>query len=89
MAMNGTLLGDAMYAASGVASDPNLSAAEKSQIQTAYQNIYGVSIVTHITTLAQLAGLVVTVASVTGVTPGPGASGPGTGTAIGAPGSIT
>ena len=89
MAMNGTVLGDAMYAAAGIASDPNLSTDEKNQIRTAYANIYGISIVSHITSLAQLSGLIVTVASVSGVTPGGGASGPGTGTAIGNPGSIT
>lgn len=44
--------------------------------------------VEHITTLAQVNGIVVTVASVTGVTPGPGVSGPGVGSGSAPPGSI-
>ena len=89
MVMNATILGNAMYAASGIASDEILEDGEKQKILDFFIDIYGTSIVDHITSLAQLSGLVVAVASVSAVTPGSGASGPGTGTATGAPGSIT
>lgn len=66
MAMNGSALGTQIATALGVAADPVAVAA--------WQSIAN-AIVTHITTNA-----VVTVASVSGVTPGPGVSGPGAGT---------
>lgn len=48
-----------------------------------------VTVVEHISTLAQVTGVQVSVASVSGVTTGAGASGPGTGTGTAPPGSIS
>lgn len=46
-------------------------------------------VVSHISTNAQISGVNVTVASVSGVTPGGGVSGPGSGTGTAGPGSIS
>lgn len=75
MALNGIVLGDAILAAidSAVASH---QAADATQRQAIWRAV-GTAIVTHITTQATVT---VAVASVGGVTPGVGASGPGAGT---------
>lgn len=74
MAMNGVVLGDAILAAidSAVAAHGEASAAQRTAIWRAIGN----AIVTHV----QGATVTVTVASVSGVTTGPGVSGPGSGT---------
>ena len=69
MALNGTVLGDAMKAAVDV------QAAIDPEDRTALFRAMGSAIVTHITTSG-----VVVVTNVTLVTPGVGSSGPGTGT---------
>lgn len=78
MAMNGTILGDAMMAAvdGAVIAHPTANADQRKAIWRAL----GDAIVTHV----QGATVTVTVTSVSGVTTGPGVSGPGTGS-----GSIT
>ena len=74
MALNGTVLGDAMLAAIDAAVASH--AAASSEQRVAIWRGIGAAIVTHITTQATVT---VTVASVGGVQPGPGVSGPGTG----------
>lgn len=83
MAMNGTLLGNQIVAAidAAVASNPTANAAQRNAIWQAI----GTAIVAHITANAVVN---VTVASVSGVTPGVGVSGPGVGVGT-APGAIT
>ena len=76
MAMNS----DAMGAAVAAAVDA-LSEAEKKDLPTVWKTICG-EIVDHITANAAVA-TTVTVASVSGVTTGPGVSGPGAGTGTG------
>ena len=75
MALNGVVLGDAMLAAidAAVAATPSAGTAQRQAIWRAV----GTAIVAHITTQATVA---VTGASVAGVTPGAGVSGPGAGT---------
>lgn len=76
MALNGVILGDAIVAAidSAVAAHGSAGDAQRSAIWRAV----GQAIVAHI----QTATITVTVASVAGVVPGPGVSGPGAGTGV-------
>jgi hypothetical protein len=78
MAMDGELLGAALMQAidDAVAVHPTAGTAQRTEI---WKKI-GIAIVTHV----RLATVTVTVASVSGVTPGGGVSGPGTGS-----GSVT
>ncbi len=74
MAMNGTTLGDAIYAAVKAHLSWSPAGADDTKAQQFFR-IIGQQIVTHISSNA-----VVAVASVSGVTSGGSASGPGTGT---------
>ena len=78
MAMNGTVLGTALRVAIDDAVRANRTANEAQRV--AIWNAIGDAIVTHV----RLATVSVTVTSVSGVTTGPGVSGPGAGS-----GSIT
>lgn len=73
MALNGNTMGT-QVANAIIALDPGMTQAQKDQLTTSWQSICA-AIVTHITGNAQ-----VVVTSVSGVTTGPGVSGPGTGT---------
>jgi len=79
MAMDATILGELMKANIDALSDD--AKKDRSQVFKALAD----AVITHIQTAAQISGIVV--ASVAGVTPGGGVSGPGT--AIAPPGSIT
>ena len=74
MAMSGTVLGDAIKAAVDAVVADTVAGANPDR--TALFRAIGAAIVTHITANATVA---VTVASVSGVTVGPGVSGPGAG----------
>lgn len=80
MAMNGDILGDAILAAVDAAVAANAEVGS-SQRQAIFRGI-GNAIVQHIQGNAQVT-TTVAVASVGGVTPGGGTSGPGTGTGTG------
>jgi hypothetical protein len=73
MAMNGTVLGTALRVAidNAVAANPTANETQRAAIW----NAIGDAIVTHV----RLASVAVTVTSVSGVTTGPGVSGPGVG----------
>ena len=83
MAMSGSTLGNKLYTDANI-DESKLSQDELSKIK-AYYNTLATDIVSHITTFAEIPSVAstVTVVSVSGVTTGPGASGPGTGTASG------
>ena len=75
MALNGIVLGDAIKVALDAAAAGTPAASEAQR--TAIWRAIGTAIVTHIQTQGTV---VVAVASVSGVTTGPGVSGPGAGT---------
>lgn len=80
MALNGNALGDAVVTAlEGV--DPSMTDDQKAQLTSAWHAI-GTAIVAYVTANAQVSSSV-TVSSVSGVTTGPGTSGPGSGSATG------
>lgn len=74
MALSGTVLGAALKSALTLTPNPGEA---MDAFRTRVFEAMGNTIVQHIVTNAQV---IVQVASVTGVTPGPGVSGPGTGT---------
>lgn len=79
MAMSGSVLGVALKNAMSISPNPGES---MEAFRTRLFAAMGDAIVAHITSFAQVSSNVV-VSSVTAVTPGPGVSGPGTGTATG------
>jgi hypothetical protein len=83
MAMSKTVLGPLMKSKIDALSDEDK--ADRDKVFEALAD----AVITHISTTAQIAGIIVTVVSVSGVTTGPGVSGPGAGTGIAPPGSIT
>lgn len=86
MAMSGPVLGDAIKAAIDALPPPAPGGMDAYRKQV-FEAI-GTAIVSHIQTYAAV-NAQVTVTSVAGVTPGPGASGPGTGATVPTPGVIT
>ena len=87
MPMNGDLLGQQMLAALDAAVAAHPKASDPQQRAAIWQGI-GNAIVTHLQTF-MVVNSIVTVASVSLVTPGVAASGPGTGTAVSPPGGVT
>jgi hypothetical protein len=83
MAMDGNVLGALMMSKIDALTD-----VQKANRASVFAEL-GAAVVEHIQAFAQVSGIVVTVASVSLVTPGVGASGPGTGTGVAPPGSIS
>ena len=81
MALDKTVLGPLIKASVDAVAD-------KTDRDALYEAIAD-AVIQHIKTAAQISGIVVTVTTVSGVTPGPGVSGPGTGTGTAPPGSIS
>lgn len=86
MPMNKVTLGALMKSKVDAIPDP---AVGESISRTAIFEAIAEAVIEHISSSAQISGVIVTVASVTAVTPGMGVSGPGTGTGTAPPGSIT
>lgn len=83
MPLSGTARGDAVFSAVS-ASNPNfskLSAGEQATLKSYFETLFSAD-TTYVVANALVTSTVV-VASVTGVTPGGGASGPGTGSSTG------
>jgi hypothetical protein len=83
MPLTGTevALRDSIVANLGIDSDPNLNTVEKNIIKQAWLNVVSAEIPHLVSNI--LVGTTVAVVSVSGVTTGPGVSGPGAGTGTG------
>lgn len=76
-----TLLATTVCASLGIIGNPDLSQAEIDAAKASWEKIFR-DLFTHLTANIQVS-TTVAVTSVSGVTPGPGASGPGVGTGFG------